>query len=43
MVLNSPLYGWRNYAIENGVCGADFIFAIFRRFILIITSINHEI
>ena len=43
MVLNSPPCGWRNDAIENGVCGADFIFAIFRRFMLRITSINHEI
>ena len=29
MVLHSTPYQWLNYAIENGVCGADFIFRLF--------------
>ena len=40
-VLNSTPYGWRNYAIENRVCGADFIFLHFSGFfekIIIIKS-----
>ena len=28
MVLNSTPYKWHNYAIENGVCGADFILKV---------------
>lgn len=43
MVLNSPLYRWHNYAIENRVCGADFIFAVFSCFIMRMTSINSGI
>ena len=43
MFLNSTPYGWHNYAIENSVCGADFIFAVFSCFIMRMTSINSDI
>ena len=33
-VLNSTPYKWLNYAIENSVCGADFIFRLFSGFLL---------
>ncbi len=32
VVLNSAPYKWLNYAIENGVCGADFVFRLFSVF-----------
>lgn len=32
-VLNSTPYGWLYYAIEKGICGADFIFCFFRNFL----------
>lgn len=41
--LNSTLYKWHNYAIKNGGCGADFIFAVFSCFIMRMTSINYGI
>ena len=31
-VLNSPLYKWLNYGIENRICGADFIFRLLSDF-----------
>ena len=34
MVLNSPPYQWLNYAVENGICEADFIFRLFSNFSL---------
>ena len=37
-VLNSTPYKWLNYAVENGICGADFIF----RLLLFFRFKNHH-
>ena len=42
MVLHSTPYQWLNYAIENGVCGADFIFRLFSAFSLKISFKNPQ-
>ena len=42
MVLHSTLYKWLNYAVENSVCGADFIFRLFSDFSLKISFKNPQ-
>lgn len=38
-----PLYNWLNYAIENSVCGADFMFRLFSGFSLKFAFKNPQI
>ena len=42
MVLNSTLYKWLNYAVENAICGADFMFRLFFDFSLKLSFKNHH-
>ena len=41
-VINSTPYQWLNYAIENGLCGADFIFRLFSSFSLKLAFKNSQ-